>query len=116
MKAFALALAVALTPFAASAGEITLETPMNGMTLAGGETDMAVFFTPSKDAAYRVHAAYVAKDNQSEPKRLMMDLKDGDALSFSLPGHLTEIYHFSRSGNAVTISSEPAAARTGSAS
>ena len=106
MKPAILALAIALTPFAANAGEITLNKPLQGATLPGTETDMAVYFTKSRDAGYRVHAAYIGKDAEGQPKRVEMELHDGDAVSFSLPGHKGESYCFSRNGDTLSVSNE----------
>ena len=80
MKPAILALALALAPLAANAGEITLDKPLQGATLPGSETDMAVYFTKSQDSSYHVHAAYIGKDAEGQPKRMEMELRDGDAV------------------------------------
>lgn len=113
MNRAVLALAVALAPFAANAADISLDKPMQGATLIGPETDMSVYFV-AEDDNYRVHAVYVGKEDNGQPQQLVMQLRDGDAVSFSLPGHQGETYSFARNGNSVQVGSQPS--RTGEAS
>ncbi|MDS9469490.1 hypothetical protein RGQ15_18145 [Paracoccus sp. MBLB3053] len=107
MKAVSLALALALTPFAVHAEAVTLNEPLSGATLISHETDVSFYFSETDTEAFRIHASYVAKIDHGNPKHLMMDLRDGDSVSFSLPAHLNEVLTFSRDGDSVTVKNDP---------
>ncbi|GAB4513129.1 MAG: hypothetical protein Tsb0019_10300 [Roseibium sp.] len=103
-----LAAAASLAPATASAGEITLTVPFEGATLHSDGLDMSVYFTQTGANAWDVVALYVTGDAPAEPQRLQMHLLEGDSVSFSLPGQMQTLYSFARTGNGVSITSQPA--------
>ncbi|WP_108261061.1 hypothetical protein [Mangrovicoccus ximenensis] len=108
MTAGAFAFALAMAPLATQAAEITLTAPFAGGTVSGAATDMSVYFTEAEGGAYTVIATYLAKADGAQPGRLMMEMKDGDALRFALPGHPGELYGIARSGSQVHVTAAPA--------
>lgn len=106
MKAMFLAAAAALVAFGANAGEISLSAPMAGATLNGEVADMSVYYTTGENDSFHIVATYVT-DEASEPAQLVMDLQEGDALRFSLPGAMGEIYGFARKDGVLSVSSAP---------
>ncbi len=107
MNSSAFAFALALAPLATQAAEITLDRPFAGGTVSGAQTDMTVYFTEAGNGAYTVIATYLGKTEGAQPLRMMMEMQDGDALRFALPGHPGELYSISRSGAEVHVSSDP---------
>jgi hypothetical protein len=107
MKAMLLAAAAVLSAFAAQADEITLKNPLDGATLNGDVADMSVHFAADDNDIYTVVATYVT-DGADQPAQMVMELRDGDAVRFSLPGALTETYSFARKGGVLTVTNAPA--------
>ncbi|MHA6347271.1 hypothetical protein [Roseivivax sp. CAU 1761] len=107
MMKSALALAALATAAApALAGEIRLDAPRAGATLHDTGTAMTVYYDTT-ETGYEVVATYA--DAFRGPARLSLELADGDAVSFGLPGKQGTLYHFARDGEAVVVR----AARTG---
>ncbi|WP_172331756.1 hypothetical protein [Mangrovicoccus sp. HB161399] len=103
MNSSAFAFALAMAPLATQAAEITLNAPFAGGTVSGALTDMSVYYTQAEDGAFTVVATYLAKDAAAQPARLMMEMQDGDALRFGLPGHPGELYSIERDGSDVHV-------------
>lgn len=87
----------------ALADEITLSKPAAGTTLHESGTEMSVYYTEA-DAAYEVVATYLT-GRDAEPARVAMQLEDGDAVSFGLPGARGTIFTFARDGGDLTVRS-----------
>ena len=94
----------AIAPTAASAGSVTLNAPMAGITLQSRDVDMSLYFIETAGGRYEVVATYVGDTTPNDPGRLVMSLADGDSTSFGLPGHPVILYEFARKGGAVTVS------------
>ncbi len=107
MNSSAFAFALALAPFATQAAEITLDRPFAGGTVSGAQTDMSVYFTEAGNGAFTVIATYLGKTDGAQPLRMLMEMQDGDAVRFALPGHPGDLYSISRSGTQVRVSAEP---------
>lgn len=101
----AAATALALTAGATFADTITLSDPMAGATLHETDLDMSVYWTEA-DGALALVATYVTDDAATDPARLQMHLKDGDAVSFGLPGVQDRLFTFARDGETVTVASD----------
>lgn len=111
-KAAALAATLApaaLVPAAAGADSITLDAPMTGDSLQSSEVDMSVYYIALEGGAYEVVATYLGRDGAADPQRLIMALRDGDAVRFGLPGHMETRFAFARDGAEVTVSAAPVA-------
>lgn len=104
MKTIFAAAALALTAGHAFADTITLSAPMAGATLQDSAVDMSVYWTDAGDA-YALVATYVTDDAPTDPARLHMQLKDGDRVSFGLPGADSRLFTFARDGGAVSVTS-----------
>lgn len=92
---------------------LTLAAPMAGATLTSGPVDMSLYYIRGEGKALNVVATYVTDDAPAQPRQLVMSLKDGDSVQFSLPGHLDTLYSFARHGDAVSVSSQPVQSRIG---
>ncbi|EBA09978.1 hypothetical protein [Sagittula stellata] len=101
-RTFALA-AFVLLPLAAAAETVTLDTPMAGATLHQSTTDMSVYWTKAGDT-FEVVGYYAARNDADDQGRIIMALADGDSVTFGLPGHIGQLYSFTREGDAVTLS------------
>ena len=95
----------AASAFAAQAEMVELEAPMQAQSLHTGGVDMVVYYTDEDDHLQLV-ATYVDQIEGNEPSRIRMGLQDGDATSFSLPGHPHLIYDFARAGVTVSVNAE----------
>lgn len=100
-------LALALVPALAGAGDIRLARPLDGASLHTGTVAMSVYYTRAEGDAVELVATWLAAGAE-RPHRLRMALTDGDAVSFSLPGHMETAWAFARSGDTVTVSAAPA--------
>ncbi|UVC18051.1 hypothetical protein [Mesorhizobium onobrychidis] len=89
----------------AFAEEATLGRPIEGGSLHEGYLDMVAYYVPVDGDLLEVTATFAPKIG-GDPLRVVMGLADGDSVAFSMPGHQNELYAFSRSGEAVTVSSE----------
>ena len=90
----------------AFAEEATMGRPNEGGSLHGGHLDMVAYYVPVDGALLEVTATFAPKIG-GDPLRVVMGLADGDAVAFSMPGHKDSLYAFSRSGEEVTVSTEP---------
>lgn len=90
----------------ALADEATALRPAEAISLHAGPHDMVAYYTAEVGGA-RVIATFLARTGQAAPLRLVMQLADGDAVSFSLPGSPGTTYRFGRRGSAVTVSAVP---------
>lgn len=108
---FPVVLALVATPSVSSsmqawADEITLDTPMQALSLHEGEIDMVVYFLSRPDH-FEVVATYASRDDMANPGRFRMGLKDGDAVRFSAPELPHTLYAFERNGDEVTVTASP---------
>lgn len=102
------ALLAALAPAAVLADSVTLTAPGHGATLQGETVDLSVRFTDGSDGAYEVVAVYVSTAAPDQPQHLIMALREGDDVTFALPGHAEVLYNFERVGGIVTVTDKPA--------
>lgn len=105
----ALAAALFATPIAvssATADTITLNVPYTGQTLRSGDIAMSLYFTTTGNDGYEVVATYISDADGEQPRRIVMDLSDGDSAMFGLPGHPGVLYEFARAGGRVTVSND----------
>ncbi len=94
----------AIAPTPASAGSVTLNAPMAGVTLQSRDVDMSLYFVETAGGRFEVVATYVGDTTPNDPGRFVMSLADGDSTSFGLPGHPGVQYGFSRTDSSVTVS------------
>lgn len=106
MKRFATAALLAFAATTAYGDEITLNAPMEGATMHDGGIDMTVYWI-DVGTGFEVTATYTPQDTYA-PARMVMLLADGDKVTFSLPGHKSIVYSFSRDGQDVRVMSNPA--------
>ena len=102
MKTALSAAILALTATAAMSETINLDSPMAGATLKEGPSDISVYWTEEGDIL-AVTAIYVTDETPAQPSRLRMDLRDGDRVSFGLPGQRERLYSFVRDGETVRV-------------
>lgn len=92
----------------AVAGEIRLTAPIEAGTIAEQGIDLVAYYIRAEDGAYVVTATWVSDGDATAPRRLAMRLQPGEGTTFSLPGHAATSFSFSRTGDAVSITSGPA--------
>lgn len=97
-------LALAAPISAALAGAVTIDAPLHGETLHAGDIDMSVYFSETAGDGFEVVATYVSNTAPEQPARIVMELADGDNVTFGLPGHRGKLYEFSRKGRILTVS------------
>ncbi|MBE3638018.1 hypothetical protein [Mangrovicoccus algicola] len=102
MTRILLSAVLALAAGAASADQITLDRPMSGAALHEGGTDMTVYWTEVA-GGYEVIATYKGAADAAA-SRIAMVLKEGERVSFGLPGSRGLTYSFARENGAVTVS------------
>jgi len=98
------AAALALTAPLAAADALTLTDARAGATLHDSDVDMSVYWTDAGET-YELVATYVTDEAPAAPARLQMNLADGDAVSFGLPGVQGRLFTFARNGGAVSVKS-----------
>lgn len=108
-KLAAAALLAALVPAASMADSVALTVPNYPTRLSTDGVDMSIQFTDGAAGAYEVVATYITDAEPNQPKRLVMELQDGDDVVFALPDHLQTLYNFQRSGSILTVSGEEVA-------
>ena len=89
----------------AFAEEATIRRPIEAGSLHEGHLDMVVYYVPGDGEVLEVTATFAPK-NGGDPLRVVMGLADGDLVAFSMPDYQGSLYAFSRSGEAVTVSTE----------
>lgn len=87
----------------AFAGESTMAAPAQAVSLHDGALDMVVYYRPVAEGALEVTATYAPRDAGGAPARLVMAMREGDAVEFALPGHQGVSYAFARHENDVTV-------------
>jgi hypothetical protein len=98
------AFAAAAVP--ALAEEVRLMRPSEPASLATGTVTFSAYFVSLPDESYRVTAIWVDAGD-AEPVRLSVRLDEGDAISFSLPGHPETRFTLVRDLDAVTVRATP---------
>lgn len=97
----AIAAAFAVPAFA---DDIVLKKPASALSLHDGGTDMTAYYEPATEAGLlEVVATYAPQDGAREPGRLVLRMRDGDGVSFGLPGIQNVTYSFARAGDYVTV-------------
>ncbi|MFQ8431172.1 hypothetical protein [Amaricoccus sp. W119] len=107
-KVSLLAAAAALLAAPAFAEDFVLKAPNQGMSLHEGPVDMTAYYEPAEGAEaglVKVTATYATRDAARETGRLVMVMRDGDGVSFELPGLPGATYSFARAGDVVTVRS-----------
>ena len=87
----------------ALAEEVTVGSAVEGSSLHAGHLDMVVYYVPAAGDLLEVTATFAPKGG-GDPMRVVMGLAEGDSAAFSMPGYQDSLYAFSRSGEAVTVS------------
>ncbi|TPE50188.1 hypothetical protein [Amaricoccus solimangrovi] len=100
-----LAAAAAVFAAPAFAEDFVIKAPGQGMSLHEGPVDMVAYYQPAEDGLLEVTATYAARDGAGEPARLVLGMRDGDGVSFRLPGVPNVTYSFARAGDYVTVRS-----------
>ena len=111
----ALTLVLAAAALPAYAADVQTRTPVEAMSLEAGAVRMVSYFVPAEGDLYTVTATWIAGDDAA-PQRLVLQLDEGDRVSFSVPGHADTLFTFARDTDAVSVSAEPAEARIRNAS
>lgn len=101
--AAALALSAAVPAFAADA---LMTRPIEAASIATEDLNLVAYYVPLGDEGYAVTAVWLA-DGEAEPRRMTMRLESGDAVTFSLPGHLDTRFTFARHDEVVRVTSTP---------
>lgn len=102
MKNLTLAALIAAAPFAAAAEELNLSSPADGGVIQTDRADMSVYWTPEGDM-FEVVAAYVSADGSVPVRDLRLQLDDGDAVTFALPGLDNAVFRFERNAETLTV-------------
>lgn len=88
------------------AEDFVLNGPAKGLSLHEGPADLVAYYQPTDEAGLlEVVATYATRDGAREPGRLVMRMRDGDGVSFKLPGIAGVTYSFARAGDDVTVRS-----------
>lgn len=115
LSAMALAAALLAAALPATAAmnnsSATLTRPLDGATISAGVIDMSVYYTRINDKTFELVATYITDEAPDRPLQMFMALSDGDNVHFGLPGHPETLFGFARTGNTVTVSSQPVAIR-----
>jgi hypothetical protein len=105
MKIFALAALLGTAMIApAYAEEVTLSQAIAAGSLHDGPLDMVAYWVEVPDGALEVTATFRDAETDDEPMRIVMPMRDGDAVAFGMPGYDDALYSFARSGSDVSIS------------
>jgi hypothetical protein len=92
----------------AFAEDFVLNGPDKGLSLHEGPADLIAYYQPAEEAGLlEVVATYAPRDGAREPGRLVLRMRDGDGVSFKLPGIADVTYSFARAGEDVTVRSFP---------
>lgn len=110
MKNFSIAIATAAAIFTAGlahAAKVEVNQEIQGASLHEDGVDMVVYYTHAAENAFEVVATYVEDGDATKPYRMRMALKDGDRVTFALPGRMTISYTFARNGKTVSMETKP---------
>lgn len=110
-----LLLAATLVASPALADEVRLTRPIEAGSIAMESLDLVAYFVTLPNDGYAVTATWLGSDD-AEASRLTMRLDEGDAVSFSLPGHPETLLTFARDVDSVSVIAAPVVAPTRSAS
>lgn len=100
---------IANAPLAHAGNEIasiTLEAEMAGQSLQTETVDMVAYYLETGEFL-ELTITYIERNAPADPSRFQMQLLDGDAVSFALPGIADTKYEFARSGEVITIDAQP---------
>ncbi len=84
--------------------EVVLSRPIQAGSLHEGSLDMVAYWTSGDGREYNVTATFMPRTRDATPMRVVMQLADGDDVSFAMPGHRSSLYRFARRGTEVTAS------------
>ena len=98
------ALAQEVTP--AQAEEVTISRAMTAGSLHEGPLDMVAYWLDGPEGALELTATFRDRATDDEPMRIVMPMRDGDSLSFGMPGYRGPLYSFARTGREISISVE----------
>ena len=96
----------ALAQEAAQAEEVTISRAMAAGSLHTGPLDMVAYWLDGPDGALELTATFRDRATDDEPMRIVMPMRDGDALSFGMPGYRGPLYSFARTGREISMSVE----------
>lgn len=101
-------LALATTLLAAAAAPALAESgrtarPIEAVSLHGGALDMVAYYTVNDAGTYVVVATFAEKSGEN-PRRVTMELQDGDSVDFAMPGHQSSLFGFAREDGVLNVS------------
>lgn len=102
----ALVAALAAIALPLPAEEVRLVRPVEAATLATGSVVFNAYFVSLPDDGVEV-TAFWREGAQADSTRLTIRLDEGDAVSFSLPGHPETRFTLARDLDAVTVRATP---------
>lgn len=110
LSRFAAVAAAALAAAPAFAEDFVLRAPLQSASLHEGPVDMNAYYEPTEEfgaeaGLLKVTATYATRDAAPETGRLVLVMRDGDGVSFELPGLPGATYSFARAGDVVTVRS-----------
>lgn len=108
-----LALAAALPAFA---GEALMTRPIEAGSIATEDLNLVAYYVPAQEDGFVEVTATWAPTDGGAAHRLVMRMADGDAVTFSLPGHMDTSFTFAREEDVVRVSSTPVTPRFKAAS
>ena len=107
IKAFAVAAVLGAALIApAQAEEATISRAMAAGSLHEGPLDMVAYWMDGPEGSLELTATFRDRATDDEPMRIVMPMRDGDALSFGMPGYRGPLYSFARTGREISMSVE----------
>lgn len=104
MKLFSTTLLGLTLATGAFADSVTMSKPIQAGSLHQGPLDMVAYWVPLHDEGYEVTATFIGRMTGDQPMRVIMELNEGDDVSFSMPGYRAALYRFARSEDVVDVS------------
>lgn len=101
LPALAVAAAIWAAPVAGSEDQrIHLSEPRAVAALDGADLNLVMSYLPHADGRLDVTAEF-SRDGQPY-RSVLLKMKDGDTVAFSMPDYGDAVYHFARKGGTVT--------------
>ena len=89
---------------AASAETATLPEPIRPGSLQEGPLGMVAYWVSRGDGRYEVSATFLGRMPGDQPMRIVVNLVEGENVSFSMPGYPAALYRFARNAGVVDAS------------
>ena len=90
----------------AQAEEVTISRTMAAGSLHEGPLDMVAYWMDGPEGSLELTATFRDRATDDEPMRIVMPMRDGDSLSFGMPGYRGPLYSFARTGREISMSVE----------